>query len=672
MNQSAQLEEDATPSERNHLAWSQTRPSLVLAGLSVLLMAQLWSSMSRVSQTSDEADHLHAGYRYLQCGDYGFNPEHPPLAKLVAAAPLLGMTIRDPFPGICSAARDSGVDFRAGQAFVDANGVRVLSRARIATSLFAFALILTVWYLAMRMFGAPAAMVAGVLLVFDPNLLAHGSLVTTDVAVSFGVVLSVLAFYCYTRNRGLVYLLLTGLGAGISLATKFSGILVVPILLILALTSALFPEQGSKLRAAGRNLPAVVLALALGILFLWGTYGFRYSARPPGAEFADAALQSPRHSYTTQVALPALIRSRVLPEAYLVGLHEVLTESENGRPVFILGNIYPTGQWFYFPLVLLIKTPLPLLLALVIACFAKPFWSAHRLELAFLLIPAGVFLAFSMRSGLNLGVRHILPVTMFLVLFAAAGLSFIASWARWGKYVLAAIFVLQTATSLASFPKHISYANEAWGGPSNTYKWLSDSNVDWGQGLYAARDYVNSHVQGPCWMLYAYPLDTRNYGIRCPDLQKADQPVPDQMTGTFIVGAQILSGTSKDEKGIDFGQPFRAKDPVARLGGSAMLVYKGTFDMRVPASLVQQRLTLFLLTNQRAEEAVVHARESVRLTPESGMAHFTVCTALVAQGSGAARPECIQALELLERHPEYNQYSINGVKQFMRNAGMVP
>jgi len=65
------------------LSW----PHLVLALLAIVMLAQMWTSVSRLSITSDEADHLHSGYRYLQCRDFGWNPEHPPLVKMLAALP---------------------------------------------------------------------------------------------------------------------------------------------------------------------------------------------------------------------------------------------------------------------------------------------------------------------------------------------------------------------------------------------------------------------------------------------------------------------------------------------------------------------------------------------------------------------------------------------------------
>ena len=85
----------AAGSRRNYVEWA------VPLALVVIMLTQLWTSITRLSITSDEIDHLHAAYRYWQCNDFGWNPEHPPLVKIVAGLPLLFMHINDPIPHAC-------------------------------------------------------------------------------------------------------------------------------------------------------------------------------------------------------------------------------------------------------------------------------------------------------------------------------------------------------------------------------------------------------------------------------------------------------------------------------------------------------------------------------------------------------------------------------------------
>ena len=200
------------------------RQIVVLCGLALVLGVQLVAAVRQWSITSDEINHLHAGYRYLTCGDFGWNPEHPPLLKLVAALPLLAMQVNDPAPGACGLANSKAIDFHVGHDFIFSNPERMLMAGRAAASLFVFALLALVWFGARRMFGVEAAIIASSLLVFEPNILAHGALVTTDMAASFGFLAVVLALYLYFESRVASYLILTGVATGIALAVKHSSV----------------------------------------------------------------------------------------------------------------------------------------------------------------------------------------------------------------------------------------------------------------------------------------------------------------------------------------------------------------------------------------------------------------------------------------------------------------
>ena len=181
---------------------------LVLAALVIVMATQLWTSVRQLSITSDEIDHLHAAYRYLQCNDFGWNPEHPPLVKIVAALPLIAMRINDPIAQRLRPGKQQGDRFcRGSRLCVRQSGNRMLTAARWAVSLFTVLLLLTVWFFARRMFGLPVAMICGVLVAFDPNILANGALVTTDVAAALAFLLAVYALYCYSTEPNFTRLL---------------------------------------------------------------------------------------------------------------------------------------------------------------------------------------------------------------------------------------------------------------------------------------------------------------------------------------------------------------------------------------------------------------------------------------------------------------------------------
>ena len=155
----------------------------------------------------------------------------------------------------------------------------------MAVSVFAVGLCLLVWITARRMFGLTTAIVASLLLIFEPNVLAYGSLVLTDVPVTCMLLFAVLGFYLWVRHRTVLFFLLTALATGLTLLSKDSGVVVVPILGALAITDALTQPEGDrpKWQLTLRNLLAVALISVLAVGILWAGYGMRFAAYPAGA-----------------------------------------------------------------------------------------------------------------------------------------------------------------------------------------------------------------------------------------------------------------------------------------------------------------------------------------------------------------------------------------------------
>ena len=177
------------PQEQSSTARNGLGSSIVFGSIAVILFLvfglQLAINIVRSSSTFDEPAHIVAGYRYLQCGDFGINPEHPPLLKLLAAAPLyLAAQITEP-TGECGAKHTSKLEmFRLGGDFLVRNGIDpVVIPARIGSSVMSI-LLAVVLFLAWELFGRIEALVALGVLTFEPTLIGHGSLVTTDMALA--------------------------------------------------------------------------------------------------------------------------------------------------------------------------------------------------------------------------------------------------------------------------------------------------------------------------------------------------------------------------------------------------------------------------------------------------------------------------------------------------------
>ena len=325
---------------RTHVNLSESR--LIRAGSAAALLAvflvQLALSIRQQSQTSDEGFHLVAGYRYWQCRDFGINPEHPPLMKLVAAAPLWFEHTTAPV-GVCGkepTTKDYGYGLGIGYLFgPGAYGDAVLYRARLAAWLFARVLGVCSYFFARSLFGDWAGILALALLVFEPTILAHGGLVTTDTAVTAFLLATVFSLYRYYRRPSLLRLVITGVLTGLTFASKHSGILIVPVLLGLGFVEFLRDRRQARGALGGNrgvptcndrlsrtaNLAAILL---IGVVVLRVAHGLRYSARPAGEamstpihQFIHNAEAQGTHGPMLTTIIPLLEEWHLLPEAYV-------------------------------------------------------------------------------------------------------------------------------------------------------------------------------------------------------------------------------------------------------------------------------------------------------------------------------------------------------------------
>jgi 4-amino-4-deoxy-L-arabinose transferase-like glycosyltransferase len=651
--------------------WRSWPPWVILAALGIIMVAQLWMSVTQLSITSDEVDHLHAAYRYWQCNDFGWNPEHPPLVKLVAGLPLQAMRINDLLPHACGGQNSKEIDFLAGHQFVFANPESMLTAARFTVSVFSMVLLLATWFFTRKMFGTSTAMIAGVLVAFEPNFLAHGALVTTDVAAALGFLLAIYAAYCYITEPNVTRVVALGLATGFAFSVKHSTILLVVILPVLLIADAVLFCRNDVRRTLLRRLGALVAVAAIALTILWTCYGFRYAARPAGAAIWSPPRLSLAHGAVSTRLIPKLQHWQVLPEAYLVGLQDVLVESEIGRAAFLLGKLYRNGNWFYFPVAATIKFTLAVLLLTVVSACSLAFWMSKRRQLLFLLMPVAIFLAFSMRSKLSIGVRHLLPVLPFLIIFAAAGAWSIARSRKWALLVLGALLALHLGSSLHAFPNYLSYSNELWGGPGETYKYLANSDVDWGQAQKMARAYIEKTHPANCFFLRTYNNKNSDYGIPCGGISEIQwDALQTPYTGTMIVSSSMVDGIGVRGASVQTRRAFAGLKPSAKLGGSALLVYEGTFDLS-PIVAAQLLVRAREVGDQDPQAALDLAEKASVLDPLSGDAHAVMCGSYHVLGQmEKAEEECNLGLSLIRKDPQYGPQQVKYMETFIANKGL--
>jgi hypothetical protein len=650
------------------------RLNYVLAGLLLLVLAaELGSFARRQSQTIDEADHIHAGYRYWQCGDFGVNPEHPPFAKLVDTLPLVFDRPKNPGPPCASYDTGASSDFAHGHDFLYSNDAgRILAETRFFAASFTFLLAMFVFVAARKMFGEGPALLALLLLVFEPTVLAHGAEVTTDLPVTCWFFGAVYAFYRYTDNPTALRLILSGLATGLALATKHSAAVLVFVLILLAVADIWVPRRDSasadpsglsvkwiRLLVRRAAAPAVIVSMATAIL--WGFYQFRYSARPVGREMSDsittyiqdAIRYGGVHTVLLSQVIPRLVH--VLPESYLYGLAHV-TIASSGGPTFLLGHLYSTGRWFYFPIAFVIKSTLAFLFMLVLTFVATPYlWGEKKRETLFLTVPAAMFFGLSLTSRLNIGIRHILPIYPFLIVLAAGAAWRLAARKRIWMYAIVALTAFHCASSLMAFPNYLSYSNEIWGGPQKTYRYLSASNVDIGGGHIDEKNYLARNRITDCWIAAFGSADLDYNGIPCKSFPGVSAfvsnrfaVVPSPVEGTLLISTSQLSGMSWGPPELNAYGPLWHEKPVANLGGHT-LIFQGRFDLPLLSASSHSSQAQILASQGHLEEALAEAHAAVEMAPERMQAHLTLAQILIrAKQFPQARVEYSEAIRLAE------------------------
>jgi tetratricopeptide (TPR) repeat protein len=338
---------------------------------------------------------------------------------------------------------------------------------------------------------------------------------------------------------------------------------------------------------------------------------------------------------------------------------------------FILNKVYPHGVWFYFPVVMVIKSTeafLILILLGAVGIVVNRLWR-HKGALT-LALPMCIYLAIAMSSPLNTGIRHILPVYAFLwPLAAGAAWSLVRKSYRWAC-VLLALVALNAASSIATFDSHIAYANVFWGGPSNTHTLLTDSNVDWGQQLPAVRQYLQQRRTSDCWFSYIAEGETfaRRYGVPCRSLPNLDaigitawEIVPPEIDGPVLISADELSGYLMGPGPMNPYGDFQALRPSAILEGG-VLVYDGHF--RVPRlAALTRRLALGPRLQADPAGALATAREVVALDTENADSWSLLGRALAAtQRRDEAREAFRKAIAVAESvQPDYQRDKIPAI-----------
>ena len=477
------------------------------------------------SLTFDEPVHVTAGLEAWREGRFARWNDHPPLQRLLCTLPLLSSRHQITVEGQPDAYRVTAIE-------PDPQALAWPGRA--VSVVLGMLLAVLLWFVARESFCPRGANFVLALFVLSPAAIAHFSMITTDGAGTLMIFATAIQLVRWRRDPTWSQTAVLGVVLGLLLLAKFY----TPPMFLIAVGWMLVLKPGNfVLNPREWNWRKTAVAVVLAFLVLWAGYFFHVSRLTIRDGELTATFPHRDEPTIKKVHSPINFSVPVPAGEYLEGLRIVALHNHRGHRSYFLGQVSDKGGWKgYYPFVMLVKWPTVVLFCM---CVAGVLAAIKRVQL-----PRGgvvvasfpvVFLVFAIFSKIDIGDRHILPLYPFALLFCGL----LWQWAE-GRRAVLVILVLavgvQAVDSLRYAPGYISYFN-LFVKKDEGYKLLSDSNVDWGQGLLAVKKYEDEHPGASIHLAYWGSVEPRLYGVRAMPL------VPDEHTdGTVIVSATALTG----------------------------------------------------------------------------------------------------------------------------------
>ena len=547
---------------------------LLLGAFAILCLHGLvWDS-----PTVDEFTHLPVGYFYLKTGDLDLAARTPPLVKALAAAPLLPL---DPQIRTVKPAHESAwYPWLLGTDFMQRNRPvfdRLFLLGRLPIVLLGLLMGVIVFLWARDLYGPAAGLVALTFFAFNPTLIGHSHIVTADVGTATFVALALYLFHRWMLWPTPGRLLLAGVGLGIAQLAKTTAVLLYPILFLLLVIALVRRERPAGLDVSALirgerpmlcrfgGLAAIVL---VSLLVLNAGYLFQGAGKPLGSfEFQSRFMKGIAGHLPGGLPMP-------LPAPYLVGFDGVRLDAESGEfPNYLFGRWSRQGTPLYYLVCFLFKTPLPFLIACLLAPFVR-LRSRPKGEIYVALPLAILLVSYSALTGnVNYGIRHILSVFPLLFIYASRLTPFFLQRTTLGVRLAAlAGLLIYPFSAVIATPDTIDYFNLLARGRGDEI--LLDSNLDWGQGLKRLHKYMDREGIDRIGLVYFGHVDPALYGID-GYFPRPDQPGLVAISANFLHGYGYLTFAGGRMVPVPAGAfNWIARYPrVADLGGG-MFVYK--------------------------------------------------------------------------------------------------
>lgn len=513
--------------------WAIYIPGVLLLIQAVLLFA----GASRNAVTIDEVCHLPAGISYWQKGEFWCYHHNPPLVRLLYSLPAVLMDTPVDYTHYRYEPGSRMPDCLMGKDFMLLNQKNYMSIFAIARCVVVGLTLcggLAIFHFSRTLFGVRGANLSLALWCFDPNVLAHGGLVTTDMGSTVIGFVATVAFWGYLMSPSPRRAIQSGVWLGLTIATKFSFVILPAIWGGLALVHLVTSKDDLRKQwkqFVGHGLIVTVVSL----LVLNSVYLFEGVGKPLGEfEFKShgltksigedhGALRVNRFRSSKLEGLPV-----PLPEHFVQGFDSQLFDVDSGVYCkYLRGELREgPGWWYYYLYCAAVKTPTGILLICLASVAVWLVARRCRLDLlteTFLIVPILVFTwTISVNTGINSHLRYLLPVYPWVYVFAGRTIRLLDG-RKWATRVWASIggVCLLTAAvgAVQISPHYLTYFNAPAGGPQNGRFHLADSNIDWGQGLLSVNDWVKAHPD-------KRPVSLAYFGTMFPEVLGIDYKLP--------------------------------------------------------------------------------------------------------------------------------------------------
>jgi hypothetical protein len=361
-----------------------------------------------------------------------------------------------------------------------------IKAGRYLTILFTLGLLVYVFLFGQTFFGAIVGLICLAIAAADPNILAHGHLVTTDMAATFFCIATLFHLYQWVNKHRNVHFVLFTICMALAQTAKINNLLLYPVsllILVLALT------RQRKL-VVGRFIPKlffflIVQLVVINLAFQFNNTGFLIHQ----TDFSSSVMQNMVHFIPASLPSP-------LPLPYIDTFDQIYFEIEtrNGLPLnYLLGQLSNTGFWNYFLICMGIKTPLTTL-AFITASIVLIILQARDFtkQIIFLIVPALIIFWFISAADVQNGYRYALPI---LILGIISGMVLVDLLLRSviGRTIVLVSLMMLLLETFSYRDGYIPFTNVLVADKKNAWKWLADSNLNWEQNRSKLKEYLKSN-----------------------------------------------------------------------------------------------------------------------------------------------------------------------------------